>query len=477
MAVSDDFTVLTDEELRRLDAAYEPFPSFANWVAKTVVGEPEWDEFARLLAVRRESVSDEDVAAARTFVMRAAAVDTGAIEGLYTTDRGFTFSVAQQALHWERNLAERGPLALELFEAQLRTYELVLDAATKNLPVTEAWIRRLHEELCSPQETYKVYTPVGVQQHPLPRGAYKHHPNHVRLPQGGAHSYAPVDVVADEMHRLVSELESGEFAAAHPVHQASYAHYALVVVHPFADGNGRVARALASTYYYRALSLPLIVLDEQRDDYLDALGAADGGELQTLVSFFGERGIEAVQLVTDSLGRRPSPSPDEAAGELARVLRTRAGLTHRELDVLATKCLDLLRDELAAAINEVGFPLGVGPSWSGGGGSTPARDGYRQTATANDPHFDLTITSQPPAAAEGRRRFFVYVATELDSTFAFMIQEMSGPEFPIRLKEVSPAPTPAFRLRLRRWAEQIVGDMLEAVAQQAAASLREGGFR
>jgi Fic family protein len=53
------------------------------------------------------------------------------------------------------------------------------------------------------------------------------------------------------------------------------AHYAFVAIHPFADGNGRVARALASVFTYRAYSVPVLILAESRNDYLTNLEAAD----------------------------------------------------------------------------------------------------------------------------------------------------------------------------------------------------------
>jgi len=86
-------------------------------------------------------------------------------------------------------------------------------------------------------------TTVGPQEQALPKRQYKIMPNHVRTRKGADHSYAPVDVTPAEMARLVAELRSDAFLTAHPVLQAAYAHYGLVAIHPFADGNGRVARA------------------------------------------------------------------------------------------------------------------------------------------------------------------------------------------------------------------------------------------
>jgi Fic family protein len=146
-----------------------------------------------------------------------------------------------------------------------------VDLATKAEPFTEAAIRTLHAQVVAGQKTYRVVTAVGFQEQPLPKGVYKILPNHVRRGDGKPHAYAPVDVTAVEMHRLVEEMRSEHFLTAHPVLQASYAHYALVAIHPFSDGNGRVARALASVFVYRARSIPFLVLADQLPPYFAAL--------------------------------------------------------------------------------------------------------------------------------------------------------------------------------------------------------------
>jgi Fic family protein len=96
------------------------------------------------------------------------------------------------------------------------------------------------------------------------------------------------------MARLVGELRSDAFLAANPVLQAAYAHYGLVVIHPFADGNGRVARALASAFTYRAISMPIVILSEQKNAYLNALEGADNGDYQVFVDFMLARSLERV---------------------------------------------------------------------------------------------------------------------------------------------------------------------------------------
>ncbi|HMA47288.1 MAG TPA: Fic family protein, partial [Frankiaceae bacterium] len=240
------------------DADHRSFADFPSW-AGCRVDRVVWDAYLGDLRRERERTSEAAQRHAIDVAIRSAAFETGAVEGLYETTRGITHTIAVQAAAWDLALEKPGPLGARLFEAALRTYELVLDAATHRTPVSEAWPRRVQEELCRPQETYRVHTPLGWQDRPLVLGRYETEPNHVVLPDGSRHAYAPVHRVADEMHRLVAQLGTPAFDAAHPVLQAAYAHHALTAVHPFADGNGRTARALASVYLYRAARVPLLV--------------------------------------------------------------------------------------------------------------------------------------------------------------------------------------------------------------------------
>ena len=88
--------------------------------------------------------------------IRYAGTDTGAIEGLYTTDRGFTRTVAIEAAHWEVAANERGPNAAAIIKDQIEAYEWVLDLVTEARPITEHVIRELHTMLCRSQDTYIV---------------------------------------------------------------------------------------------------------------------------------------------------------------------------------------------------------------------------------------------------------------------------------------------------------------------------------
>jgi Fic family protein len=349
---------LSLDELAALDAAYRPFPSFSDWPAYPP--RPDmWGSALQELKKATATASYGDLDRASRTAIRAAAFDTGAIEHLYETDRGLTITVATQAAAWEAIVNERSSNALALFQAQLRAYELVLDAATESLPITETWIRRLHEEVTEPQETYLVHTPVGPQEQPLPHGEYKKYANHVKLSDGTSHSYVPVLDTNAEMERLVSELGSDAFLAADPVLQASYAHYALVVIHPFADGNGRVARALSSVYLYRAATIPLLIFVDQKNAYLASLEAADKGKPEEFVHFIGAAARSTLALVAETLSTELSPDLDDSAKALREMITYGENLSEDQFQKIAVSLIAALSRLATERIDSLHLPAGV----------------------------------------------------------------------------------------------------------------------
>ena len=169
---------MSPADIYQLDAQYKPFPSFIEW-RKNVVELDSLKGHSAVLAEARAKAAPEILERALEIVRRAAAVDTGAIEGLYQVDRGFTFTIAMQTATWQSALETKGPKVRSMIESQLQVYHSVLDLAVHGTPVIETWIRALHEQLCKAQGTYIVYTAAGPQEQMLPLGEYKRMPNQI----------------------------------------------------------------------------------------------------------------------------------------------------------------------------------------------------------------------------------------------------------------------------------------------------------
>ena len=67
--------------------------------------------------------------------------------------------------------------------------------------------------------------------------------------------------------------------------KAAVAHLWFVTIHPCADGNGRVTRALVAWRLVQHDCLPIVVTRHDRGDYINALEAADDGDPRRLVEF------------------------------------------------------------------------------------------------------------------------------------------------------------------------------------------------
>lgn len=471
-------TQVTPAELRALDARYRPFPDFQSFSAVVELDTDLWERVAAGLQQKRAEAS-ADFDRAVEVALRAAAVDTGALEGEYTVDRGFTMTVATQAEGWEEQVAARGERVRRLFEAQLRGYELARDLAQSDVPITEAWIRQLHTELAEGAETYQVLTPQGWQEQALPKGTYKQLPNHVLQQDGTRHAYAPVDRVPDEMQRLVAELRTPVFEQAHPILQAAYAHYALVVVHPFADLNGRAARSLASTFLLQAQHIPLVIFADQRNEYLDALGAADRHNYQAFVAFMFHCAIQATQLITGYL----TPSIEERAEALQGTMELLSALSQKEIWSIGGELLGSLERRVRSILDETVLPRGVVADtmwldhtpWSGAD-----IEGYREldcnpSATSERQNMlDIDLTAVILAREQTTTVSLRVLANAGARTYPLLIQSVETLDvFPIRLADVHPDETAGLTKRLRAWLRGLISEALGQLTNEAVQSLRQ----
>jgi Fic family protein len=278
---------------RLLDARYRPFATFSSW-PKLAVDARRWDEVAARLARRRTGAPPQAWARVRQVSLRAATLDAART----ADDSDLTVSGTESS--WRQALASKGlPGVQGLYEAEVRAHDLVAEAASAGATHFEELLLRTHEELVAEHEQYPVRYGDEVELESVPRGEYKTFENYGVMSDGRLHLYAPPEQVSTEVARLAAEAASDALAAAHPVVQAAYLLYATDAIHPFADGNGRVARAVASLPLYRAVELPLVVTPRSRREYLRSLehSTEPGG----LVDFVFQRGIEVMTQGSDIL--------------------------------------------------------------------------------------------------------------------------------------------------------------------------------
>lgn len=151
------------------------------------------------------------------------------------------------------------------------------EAKNSQTPLTQNFIRTLHHTLL--REDYTVYRtlPGGVQtSYVVHAGQYKTRPNSVITRYGDRFEYASPEETPALMTDLVdwyNEAEKrGELS---PTELAALFHYRYIRIHPFEDGNGRIARLMVN-YILSRHGWPMIVVrNRKKGAYLEALHQSD----------------------------------------------------------------------------------------------------------------------------------------------------------------------------------------------------------
>lgn len=151
------------------------------------------------------------------------------------------------------------------------------EAAIADKPLTQNFIRQLHKTIL--REDYTVYRnmPGGVQtSYTIHAGQYKTRPNSVITRYGDRFEYASPEETPALMTDLVDWYNEAEQSGKlSPVELAALFHYRYIRIHPFEDGNGRIARLMVN-YILSRHDWPMIVVrSRNKNEYIDALHQSD----------------------------------------------------------------------------------------------------------------------------------------------------------------------------------------------------------
>ena len=381
---------------------------------------------------------------------------------------------------WQVAFEKEQEKVRSLIECQLDAYDYVLDLATKSVPVVEAWIRELHKKICLAQESFKALTPGGFQGQQLNHGEYKRLPNHVLKDDGVLHAYAPVQQTPIEVQRLCDNIRSQGFELTHPVIQAAYAHHAFTRIHPFQDGNGRVARALASTFLYRAASIPFLVLVEHRNEYIHVLELADEGNYQPLVDFVFSRCLDAFALVAESLRTARTVDPVETSKAIGNLYLTKGGYSHNQVDLVGQSLLKLIHTQLQKQVNEIPRAVEIKFSLAGAGediAMPPTPKGYRHLVSIQKESIRVEVQSVAPAAVTVGRTLVIFVPKDCDRDDEIIIACMeTGDLLQAPISSVLGTDRTVTDLKVAIFSDRVLGEILHQLKSQAEAELRRQGY-
>ena len=123
----------------------------------------------------------------------------------------------------------------------------------------------------------------------------------------GAKQQPPgAEKVSDLLDQFFGHLREAE-PTTHGLVLATWAHWAIARIHPFEDGNGRIARLWQDMLLLRARLTVAMIRPQDRETYLDALSQADEGEFNPFVQLVSQRVMSTLQVYLNA---------QEAADEL-----------------------------------------------------------------------------------------------------------------------------------------------------------------
>ena len=222
-------------------------------------------------------------------LVRRLSIETGILERLYDLDRGTTEALVAHGFVEElvsRSSTDIEPAHLiDILIDQEAAVQLVMDCVAGSRNLTKGFIHELHAILTKHQDTTTAIDQFGNRQEiPLLKGTFKLHPNNPRRPDGSVHEYCPPMQVDTEMEKLLGWLAN--YSAEDPIIVAAWLHHRFTQIHPYQDGNGRVARAITTLIVLRSGLMPLVIDRDLRVEYIESLEAADYGDLSSLAMLF-----------------------------------------------------------------------------------------------------------------------------------------------------------------------------------------------
>ena len=309
----------------------------------------------------------DDTAVLRDFnerLRREWAIETGILENLYSLDRGTTQVLIEQGI--EQALipheATDQPVSkvVRLIRDQQAVVEHLFDFVAERRVLSVSYIKEIHAALTQNQPRCEAVDGLGrLVEVELRRGDWKLLPNNPTRRNGSIHAYCPPEHVSAEMDRLVEMHARHVKAQVPPEIEAAWLHHRFTQVHPFQDGNGRVARSLASLVFLRAEWFPLVVTRDDREVYIRALEAADVGDIRPLIELFvslQKKRLRTMVGLSEDVLRSHEPIKDIIASAVDHLWEKASGQS--EAHKVAFEHAEQAADHLERRLQTVATPLG-----------------------------------------------------------------------------------------------------------------------
>lgn len=189
---------------------------------------------------------------------------------------GNTLTLSETKLVLNEGITIGGKTLREHLEAtnNAQAYDLIVRLAQEQAPMNHVTIQQIHEIVTR-----------GILEN-----AGRYRTKNVRI-TGAVRSPTDWQHIFREMDRLFADIALQDRPV---IEMTAYIHHRFVAIHPFIDGNGRVARLIGNLYLIQNGLCPIVLDQKKRLHYYRALRKADCGDLSEFVLFIARAVNEAL---------------------------------------------------------------------------------------------------------------------------------------------------------------------------------------
>lgn len=199
----------------------------------------------------------------------------------------------------------------------------ILEIVKGETVLTESFIRQLHTLLLKESSYKEALTPEGKPtRRKIEVGKYKSQANHVITVTGEIFYFATPEETPAKMHDLIEWFrKEKEKPNVNPIILAALFHYKFIRIHPFDDGNGRVARILMNFILMQFGFPPVIIKTQDKENYYAVLRLADADELEPFIEYIAQNLVRSLEIMIKGVKGESIEEPDDLDKELALLER------------------------------------------------------------------------------------------------------------------------------------------------------------
>lgn len=222
------------------------------------------------------------------------------------------------------------------------------DVIKNEYPLTESFIRELHQLILkNPYQKQSITPDNRIMMRQINIGVYKTTPNHVITKTGETFRFASPEETPAMMNDLMNwYAEKRTNETINPILFAAEFHYKFIRIHPFDDGNGRLARLLMNFILMQFGYPPAIIRTEDKENYYAALEQADAGILEPFVAYIAQSVFLSLEIMLKGARGENIEDPDDLDKQIALLdhkLNTADKITKiKSKETLEEWCKDIL---------------------------------------------------------------------------------------------------------------------------------------